>query len=279
MNTEIQHNSFDGRDTELGSKNWIFGEATSRIDGSQDEKPLITIARPSQMLNKDAPDIHSQSLTSTNAVVGRFGSACTTTEVGVHGIQSFANMEHIYFGGPSGNSGSHSSDSISGAQKPSSRSSASYDARRRMLSLVFTCDFCPIVFETHEDMCEHTKKVHFGCTLESSDRIFLICICGKVNFGKKQLDWHSAKHHGLEKCDVCPDKSEIKTTAYHHHIDHFQMYRYQCSRCLDRFKTREEFDSKKKHKCDCIRIPAWRLPCSYGNYWKFCKTGITCERF
>ena len=95
---------------------------------------------------------------------------------------------------------------------------------------------------------------------ESSDRIFLICICGKVYFSKRKLRDHSLQKHGSEKCDVCHDKPEIMSKAYHHQSKHFQMYRYQCSRCLDRFKTQENFDSKKKHNCGSIRIPAWRLP-------------------
>ena len=305
--TEKQHNSSDGGDKELGLRHLSSEGATS----FQDEEPQWNIFRPDRVLNvgepsdihlqqrtsinavlerfgsagtrtttevgmlkNDSPDIPSQSRTSTHAVVGRFGSVGTTTKVVVDEIQSSTNMEHINFSGPSGNSRSHSSDSTSGDQKPTSRSAASNDARRRILSQVFTCDFCPIVFDSHEHMCTHTKEVHFGCTLESSDRIFLICICGRVYFNKKTLREHSEGKHLAEECDGCEERQKIKRYVDCHQFKHFQMYRYQCSRCLDRFKTKEDFESKKKHKCDCIRIPAWRLPTVTETVGSIVKLGL-----
>ena len=108
-------------------------------------------------------------------------------------------------------------------------------------------------------MCEHARKVHFGCTLESSDRIFLICICGKVFFSKNQLNYHSLEH-SLEICDGCLHEQSFGSSVYTHQFYHFQLYKFRCIRCLDRFRTKEDFESKQKHKCDCIRIPAWRIP-------------------
>ena len=190
---------------------------------SQDEEPRKNIARPDQMLNvKDANDSHSQ-----QPVVERCSSAGTTTEVDVEVAGnggSSANALHRNIGEPSGCAASHLSEYPFSTQKPSTSSAAAANEtghRTLSLKLRFTCDFCPSEFDSHEDMCEHAREVHFGCTLESSDRIFLICICGKVYFSKQQMSGHSYTKHGLEKCDVCLDKQKIRTNVYHHQIDHF----------------------------------------------------------
>ena len=141
---------------------------------------------------------------------------------------SSANAQNRDFGEPSGCAASHSNEFPSGHQQPSTSSAAAAanDAGHRTVSLEFrfTCDFCPSEFDSHEDMCEHTREMHFGCMLDFSGRIFLICVCGKVFFSKEQLDKHSPKDHLSEKCDLCPDKQEFKHKVYHHQAVHFQMY-------------------------------------------------------